>query len=227
MQASTRPGSWLPARSSRSSALPYGSRPPGENAERSVPGSKTGAKPATALACGGQEGRHATAGRRQPAEPGLPGVPPRSPSPSCSRTKEDLPGLRKPYDLPVPEIPTLLAAAPTPVTRLHRILVRFVRTGAISETLTAQPLIHARSGNNTYPDQPQATSLLRYRISRGADAGPTDPYTYSDAPELPVKATASARTGSTRPRWAPVRIVPSAATPSSGSAIASTHARAV
>jgi len=50
------------------------------------------------------------------------------------------------------------------------------------------------------------------------------------APHSPGKAIASARTGSkvagTRSRRAPARIVPSAATPSSGSATAPTHAPA-
>jgi hypothetical protein len=49
-------------------------------------------------------------------------------------------------------------------------LVRFTRTGAISQALKIQLHIHARSA--TFADRPQAARLMEYCVARGADIGP-------------------------------------------------------
>src|SRR5260370_42326570 len=62
-----------------------------------------------------------------------------------------------------------LAACPQPPV-FSRALVRFAKTGAITDTLKTQLRTHAPSGN--YPDLPQSTRLTQYRIARGASLGP-------------------------------------------------------
>jgi hypothetical protein len=53
-------------------------------------------------------------------------------------------------------------------------LVRFIRTGAITQPLKDHLRIHSRS-EGTYTDQAQATMLLQYCTARGADHGPIGP----------------------------------------------------
>lgn len=51
-----------------------------------------------------------------------------------------------------------------------RDLIRFARTGGITQALKAHLRRHARSA--TYPHQPQAARLMQYAVARGADLRP-------------------------------------------------------